>query len=123
MTLIAVLFNDNDHNGRTTGDSTWYASCGIPYVDGMSLSQLQEEAVMELLGGRDMKGVKEEFNMLKDEGELVSSYEVTGAWIVEEKIYKAITNVSCDWGNDSAEYASNATMKEQIANVAEFVIE
>jgi hypothetical protein len=107
---VLVAFNDKDED-MCQGDSGFGPeSCG-EYVDGMTFTEAREMFFTRVQKNwyPDDEPVSTD-KFIEDE----FSEDVTGFWIIDEKIHDIIENVSIDFGNDSACYAGLRTMKTQI---------
>lgn len=110
--LMAVGFGTDG----CCGDSGYQPEHAVPYVEGMTINEIkraiQKHELVELWAELKADCTEAELDAAILEQETCSDF--AGAWIIEEKMYNVIKNVSGDWGGDSAVYAAIRTMKSQI---------
>lgn len=113
--LVVVPFDE----GKTDGDSTFNTAIVFPYMEGMTLKDLQKitlEYFMKEFGIDD--GVYESTEeFAEDEG-----IKIIGGWVVDAITHDLINNIIVDCGNDSACYAVNRVQKSQIEKASRFLI-
>jgi hypothetical protein len=115
--LMVVPFDDEE--GRTTGDSSWNPEIYFPYEEGMTVEDVKQKAVKQL-----MKDWKEE-DCFDSTEEFIEEYDlnVTGGWVVEKATLDIINAGAYDVGGDSALYAMIHSMKCQVQAAAKKTIE
>ena len=118
--LVVVPFNDNDHNGRTTGDSSCGPETCVPYLSGMTVEDLQaawrKEFIVE--DGVTEEEVQESGYKDLDDYAKDCGITCTGGWVIERRDFDAINAGSFDVGNDTALYGMLHALKSSIAAAA-----
>ena len=106
---VIVAFGDDG----TDGDSCFQPVSSGAYVEGLTFDQ-----AVEMFTIRTAKQWEMSVDQFKEEIDA----EPVGFWVVDKKIYTAITFVDIPTGSDSAVYAAVGMMKQQLKSVADKTI-
>ena len=118
MKKVLVAFNDNEYNGRVTGDSAYGPQALFAYEDGMTFEFACKKYLDTVYDNWYPEADISFDDFLEEFGE-----GPTGFWIVDEKIHDIINDIDYfDFGGDSATYACMSLMKTQIQSAAEDVL-
>lgn len=128
--LYVVPFDDNDHNGRTTGDSFFSPELNVPYKEGMTVKDIEVHFLREEFadfiaedGTLTEEAVEWGFKTIDDVVEGFG-FHVTGGWVIEKRDLDIILSADVGYlGNDSALYMFVHTLKEQVQAASKFTIE
>lgn len=118
---VVVCFDDRE--GRTAGDSIMDPALTIPYVEGMTVTDIRSSYINKMIDSWEMR----EFYAIKENpiSAFTEEYDIniSGGWVIEESLHNILIGGNWDIGSDSAHYAMIRRVKEQIQAAAEITIE